>query len=134
MSLAKTIGRLSLLLSALREEPFSAGTPAPSSATGSLKLKKSWLANLDLLAVSKNAWIHLNQDRIYIEHKWIFGVVDQKTVKISGLEEVEVEQAGLLKQFLNFGTITFKGQGVTESIMFVKNPNFYKQYLTPPPK
>lgn len=99
-----------------------------------MKIRKSWLARLDLISVSKNGYIHEDPDPsksyIAIEHVWLGRVTDQKVIKISGLEEVEVDQAGLLKQLLGFGTLIFKGQGVTEQLLFVKNPNSYRQYLT----
>jgi hypothetical protein len=98
--------------------------------SSSIKVKKSWLGKLDFLALSKNAWIYPDQDRIYIERAWVFGVTDQKSLKISGLEEVDANQSTLFRQLFNFGTLTLKGQGVTESILFVRDPHFYRAYLT----
>lgn len=94
-----------------------------------MKIKKSKLAALDFLSVSKNGYLHEDKGYISIEHNWMGQVTDQKMIKLSGLEEIEADQAGLLKMLFNFGDLTFKGQGVTETLRFVKNPRYVKRYI-----
>lgn len=95
-----------------------------------MKIEKSWLAKFDWISVTKNGYIKKGiGGYILIEHCWLGKVTDQKVIKLAGLEEVEVDQAGLFKQLFNFGTLIVKGQGVTERLMLVKNPQSYKNYI-----
>ena len=68
-------------------------------------------------------------DRIVITEASRYGEED-KTIKLSHLEEIEIDQAGLFRMALDYGTIKLKGGGrVHAQIDWVKHPHNVKGYL-----
>lgn len=94
-----------------------------------MQIKKTKLRHLDFMAPNVTAWVDQDKGYIFIQRKWLFGDTED-SIKLSALDEVEVEQMGLWRMIFNYGTLILKASGgVREELKWVKNPHYYRSII-----